>query len=344
MARSKKICKHVEKLVGKDCAGKCKFDSFAKFLDNCGDLVGETKEQRCKSYHVGYQRFKREFYRETKDTPLDPLVIWTQIRSFIKGSIEAVQKGRPLDKEEYMQLGEKQCRLTMEMKECAYAAFLSYNAQLASSGLWDDCDRVFSILKLIKSLSPESINAFQFSRIYVDEIQDYTQAQLALFFTLCKERSLFLAGDNAQSVEEGVDFRFQDLRAVAHSLYNGDRRYIPEKPLNVNKNFRSHAGILNLAAAVLERLFTTFPASTHKLPPDEGIFLGPRPGVFNFVEKDGLKALLQRNPKLHVLMHDEKVKALKDDLGCKNPVIGIRASKGESVGFFGSNSMRVILL
>ena len=93
-----------------------------------------------------------------------------------------------------------------------------------------------------------------------------------------------------------------------------------------------------MAAAILERLFTTFPASTHKLPPDQGVFSGPRPGVFNVVEKDGLKSLLQRNPKLHVLMHDDKVKALKDDLECKNPVIGIRASKGASFHFLFTTS------
>ena len=97
----------------------------------------------------------------------------------------------------------------------------------------------------------------------------------------------------------------------------------------MNRNFRSHAGILNLAAAILERLFSAFPASTHKLKPDEGIFLGPRPGVITAVhDMNGLDGLLQRNPKLHVLMHDENVAGLKDSLRSKNPIIGIRQSKG----------------
>ena len=67
-----------------------------------------------KRNNVDFKRYKHEFYKPTKDTPLDPLVIWTQIRSFIKGSIEAVKKGQPLSKDEYMNLGEKKCRLTSE--------------------------------------------------------------------------------------------------------------------------------------------------------------------------------------------------------------------------------------
>lgn len=57
-------------------------------------------------------------------------------------------------------------------------------------------------------------------------------------------------------------FRFEDLRSVAYKLYRGDGRYIPEKPLTVKVNFRSHTGVLNLAAAILERMFTVFPGSS----------------------------------------------------------------------------------
>ena len=128
--------------------------------------------------------------------------------------------------------------------------------------------------------------------------------------------------------------RFEDLRSVAHSLYEGDRRYIPEKPLKVNRNFRSHAGILSVAAAVLERLFAAFPTSTHRLAPDQGVFLGPRPGVLKEVDMDGLRSLLLRNPRLMVLMHDEKVSELKERLNITHPIIGIRDSKGNYLSGF----------
>jgi len=38
-----------------------------------------------------------------------------------------------------------------------------------------------------------------YSKIYVDEVQDLTQAEIAMLFMLSDSRSLFLAGDTAQS-------------------------------------------------------------------------------------------------------------------------------------------------
>lgn len=52
-----------------------------------------------------------------------------------------------------------------------------------------------------------------YNKVYVDEIQDSTQAEITLLFLSCgfDFDSLFLAGDNAQSVVEGVDFRFEEV-------------------------------------------------------------------------------------------------------------------------------------
>ncbi len=43
-------------------------------------------------------------------------------------------------------------------------------------------------------------------KVYVDEVQDLTSAELALLVKMSSSGILFLAGDPAQSVEEGVDF------------------------------------------------------------------------------------------------------------------------------------------
>ena len=88
-------------------------------------------------------------------------------------------QGRPLSEEEYMDLGEKQCRLTPSQRKIAYDCFLSYNSQMESSGLWDDCDRADFLLRQLQGLSHDSLHELQYNRVYVDEIQDYTQSQLA---------------------------------------------------------------------------------------------------------------------------------------------------------------------
>ncbi|CAI5459756.1 unnamed protein product [Closterium sp. Yama58-4] len=65
-----------------------------------------------------------------------------------------------------------------------------------------------------------------FHCVSVDEVQDLTQAQLALLPLLCANvaSGFVLAGDTAQSIAHGVDFRFEDLARVVYSefLHKGD--------------------------------------------------------------------------------------------------------------------------
>ena len=51
--------------------------------------------------------------------------------------------------------------------------------------------------------------------IYVDETQDFTQAELALLMCVCNNpNKMFLAGDTAQAIMRGISFRFQDLSSL----------------------------------------------------------------------------------------------------------------------------------
>ena len=86
-------------------------------------------------------------------------------------------------------------------------------------------------------------------------MQDLTNAELVLLLKMCETGTLFLAGDPAQAVAEGVDFRFDEVRSVFH-LLSGKA---PRKTLNLQLNFRSHSGILEAADVLLEWLFSLFP-------------------------------------------------------------------------------------
>ena len=108
---------------------------------------------------------------------------------------------------------------------------------------------------------------------------------------------------------------------MAYALAQGDRRLVPDKPVVLTLNFRSHSGpapaqlrislfddfwgvgvslyaitrhglvfkcnwriiccigVLDVAAAVLDKLFFVFPGAATKLPHDQGLFKGPRPGL-----------------------------------------------------------------
>ncbi|CAI5459945.1 unnamed protein product [Closterium sp. Yama58-4] len=62
-----------------------------------------------------------------------------------------------------------------------------------------------------------------FQYVYVDEVQDLTQAQIAILQFLCSNvaSGFFFAGDTAQTIARGVDFRFQDVRRLFYELFLG---------------------------------------------------------------------------------------------------------------------------
>jgi hypothetical protein len=183
-------------------------------------------------------------------------------------------------------------------------------------------------LEYARVSDPNVYQEVRYNKLYVDEVQDYTQAEIAVFFYLCGPGDLFLAGDPAQSVVEGVEFRFEEIRSVGYHLFGEKHRHlIPDKPKTVHLNFRSHRGILNVAAAVLSCLFEVFPDSAKQLKEDRGLFHGPRPGVLNKVEVARLQELVTRRGGIVVLTHDRDVPRWKRSLNYPL-VYGIREAKG----------------
>ena len=58
---------------------------------------------------------------------------------------------------------------------------------------------------------------------------------------------------------EGIDFRFEEVRSVIHKLSRGKEKI--ERPIKLLVNYRSHSGVLDCAAFVLDYLFSAFPGA-----------------------------------------------------------------------------------
>uniref|UniRef100_A0A7S3MCI7 DNA helicase n=1 Tax=Spumella elongata TaxID=89044 RepID=A0A7S3MCI7_9STRA len=317
--------------------------------------AGVSAEEKCfcrthrESDCVDFARFAREIYpvistssllskvkiapnngtnglNGTSALALDALVVWTQIRSFLKGSIEAVLAGGSLSLEAYLDFevfGKDRARLKSEQRQRVHELFRLYEAHLREHRLWDDMDRVQSVLSRAFRLAARRSNLTTssassaaasvsptresstidfsavlkgatwdayFDKVYVDEVQDYTQAEIAVFLLAVgfKTDSIFLAGDPAQSVVEGVDFRFDEVRSLVHKLSCG--RETIQRPIKLLTNYRSHTGVLSCAAAIIDKLLLMFPGSANVLSKDEGLFTGPRP---NYVRVDDPVEILQ---------------------------------------------------
>ena len=290
VARSPRLCRYVENNIGS--TPESKFTTFREVIDKLEKLLPTVESVRVdfpESECMTFSRFKSEIYDGSGD--VDTLVVWTNIRSFIKGSIEALKNPNfAVTEEEYFShenFGKKRCRFSIEQRNFIYSVFLKYQEKLKEYGMWDNCDRIVALIQRLQQAKTTDPDLFQgdswckWSKIYVDEVQDYTQSECLLFFHLSGAGNLFLAGDPAQNVVRGVEFRFEDIRSVGYHIAGDRHDLIPLKPKTVNTNFRSHAGILGCAAAILSQMFAQFPDSARQLGKDNGLFQGPRPGKFN---------------------------------------------------------------
>ena len=234
----------------------------------------------------------------------NPLLIWMEIKSFLKGSFEALMSDSgSLSEEQYKRMGSKRAGNFVGDREEIYSLFLSYQKYLSQHKLVDQCDWVHHIYHRLKA--QEDV-PFVIHEFYIDEVQDFTQAELYLILHCCRFSSgLFFTGDTAQSIMRGVSFRFQDLRSLFHHFRDTYLPYSSKKDIirvpqmqQLTQNFRSHSGILDVAAHVIKLLQYLFPKSIDTLPEDTGVFPGPLPVILHSISESDLAIILRGNRRM----------------------------------------------
>ena len=98
-------------------------------------------------------------------------------------------------------------------------------------------------------------------RLLIDECQDLTQAELSLLLEVAHDKNaVYLCGDTAQTISRGVGFRFADVRTLFHAHCERGEAAMPAL-CSLAINYRTHAGIVDCAAAVVELLTKLFPTT-----------------------------------------------------------------------------------
>ncbi|XP_012600871.2 TPR and ankyrin repeat-containing protein 1 isoform X2 [Microcebus murinus] len=253
--------------------------------------------------YVTFEVFTNEIWPKMVKgkTSYNPALIWKEIKSFLKGSFEALScpQGR-LTEEAYKKLGRKRSPNFKEDRSKIYSLFCVYQQIRSQKGYFDEEDVLYN---LSRRLSKLRVLPWSIHELYGDEIQDFTQAELALLMKCINDpNAMFLTGDTAQSIMKGVAFRFSDLRSLFHyaSRNNIDKQCAVRKPKKIHQlyqNYRSHSGILNLASGVVDLLQFYFPESFDRLPRDSGLFDGPKPTVLESCSVSDLAILLRGNKR-----------------------------------------------
>ncbi|NWS71047.1 TRNK1 protein, partial [Crotophaga sulcirostris] len=271
----------------------------------CGDegaAHAHSRESDPRTF-VTYDVFANEMWPKIiKGKSLyNPALVWKEIKSFLKGSFEALTCfGGKLSEEEYKKLGRKRSPNFTEDRSEIYHLFCLYEQIRSQRGYFDEEDLLYNLSQRLSKLSelPWSIHEF-----YGDEIQDFTQAELALLMKCINDpNAMFLTGDTAQSIMKGVAFRFSDLRSLFHyasknSMNKKQRVRKPKRIYQLYQNYRSHSGILRLASGVVDLLQHYFPESFDRLPKDCGLFDGPKPTVLESCSVSDLAILLRGNKR-----------------------------------------------
>lgn len=252
---------------------------------------------------VTYQVFLSELWPRMKTevkNDFHPTLVWTEIRSFIKGSAEALKTSNGyLSCEEYEELGRKRAPAFLGDRPTVYKLFEIYKN--ISRKMFDEADLVYNLYKRLVS---DRDREWSIHYVYVDETQDFTQAELYLLILCCRfPDRMFFTGDTAQSIMRGIAFRFQDLKSLFHSIKTctmtapKDSVRVPDRLYQLTHNYRSHAGILSLASSIVNLLQDFFPESFDRLDKDCGLFEGPKPVLLESCSLADLAMILRGNKR-----------------------------------------------
>ncbi|KAK3727086.1 hypothetical protein QZH41_019746, partial [Actinostola sp. cb2023] len=266
----------------------------------------KSSKVRSNKREVTYQVFMNELWPKMKKSVKNdyhPTLVWTEIRSFIKGSAEALKTSTGyLSCDEYKELGRKRAPNFMGDRSTVYQLFTSYqNIIRSSKRMFDEADLVYNLHnRLMENRELE----WSIHNIYVDETQDFTQAELSLLIHCCRfPNRMFFTGDTAQSIMRGIAFRFEDLKTLFHAIKTSDLLTskepvrVPDRLYQLTHNYRSHAGILRLASSIVNLLLHYFPESFDKLNKDCGLFEGPKPVLLESCSLTDLAMILRGNKR-----------------------------------------------
>ncbi|KAL3835054.1 hypothetical protein ACJIZ3_009790 [Penstemon smallii] len=241
---------------------------------------------------VTYDRFLSSYWphfnaKMTKN--LDPSRVFTEIMSHIKGGLQGEEAScdSKLSKQDYVSLSDRRVStLNAEKREVIYDIFQNYEKMKMELGEFDLADLVIDIHLRLKN---DNLLGDKMDFVYIDEVQDLTMRQIALFKYICEnvEQGFVFAGDTAQTIARGIDFRFEDIRSLFYNEFlmkseNCDFGGRREKGqisdiFNLFQNFRTHAGVLRLAQSVINLMCHFFPQSVDVLAPETSHIYGEPP-------------------------------------------------------------------
>lgn len=333
LSRSKRRATARQNEDGESDSGCSDEDEDDDGSSNLG-MVSEIPNSGTTLTEVTFERFCSHYYPRLSDKlECEASVVFTEIMSHIKGSLGALHTDSGcLSLQDYIALSNsRQSSLCTAQRQLVYEAFLKYEKlKRQEYRQYDQLDRVHY---LYSSLCKYGYKGVWMDSVFVDEVQDLTPAQIALFKFVSKDFSRYVfAGDTAQTIAHGVGFRFETVKDIFYSEYlNGS--CIDEKTVtklmpeiwHLTQNFRTHAGVVNIANSVVELILKFFPLSIDRLKPESSRVFGPL-SIFLSRADNFLFNMFTSGDMLSCEFGAEQVILVRDE-DCKRSVLGITENR-----------------
>lgn len=182
-------------------------------------------------------------------------LLWAELRGVIKGRVLTPDTPM-LSKKEHQEIPEAEGLLPTDQRGQAWDYAQVYQQHLQAKGLCDEMDLARAAWYALRSRRGERPDAFRFSVLFCDEVQDLTHLQLSLLLELWKPGGtrLFMTDDEHQVIYPSA-FRWHDIMGVFYPIETSQGvRQMPYERRTLTRNFRSSHHVLQLAEATLTRL------------------------------------------------------------------------------------------
>ncbi|KAA8532334.1 hypothetical protein F0562_032411 [Nyssa sinensis] len=271
------------------------FERFPYVRQLCHGKNGNSRsialETFIRTKEVNYHRFSWAYWPHFNiqiTNKLESTRVFTEIMSVIKGGLRAGEDcDGKLSRQDFVLLSESRgSTLSRKKRERIYDIFLQYEKKKVVDGDFDLADLVNDLHHRLKE---KRFVGDGIDFVYIDEVQDLSIRQIALFKYICRnvEEGFVFAGDTAQTIARGVDFRFEDIRCLFYKEFlRGSGPDVVDGRIekgqisdifHLSQNFRTHGGVLNLAQSVIDLLYHFFPLSIDILSLETSLLYGEAP-------------------------------------------------------------------
>ena len=241
VAAIRDMAERFRSLFGEDISERLEFRTIngicAKIISHYGRLIGKTSFDLITDEKLSGKILTDIFVRVMKEYPTESDI--KTVRTLIPYC-----KNMMLDTYEIRKLGENEGLELLQIYE-------SYNKELKGRSLMDYDDQMIYAYRMLKG-SKDLLEFYRdkYRYICVDEAQDTSKVQHMIIALLSGEKgNLFMVGDEDQSI---YGFR----AAYPEALLHFEKEHPGAKVLVMNRNYRSCAGIVEVADTFIQKNFS----------------------------------------------------------------------------------------